>query len=239
MEFTAKDVNELRKQTGAGMMACKKALQETDGDMEKAAEYLREQGVAVAAKKASRIASEGVVSVYTTPDHLVGSMVEVNCESDFVGKSEVFVELCNNIAKHVVEKNPANMEELLAQTYIGDASMTVTDLVNSAIAKIGEKISVRRFTRIAQPEGRVEGYTHLGGKLGVLLEVKTGKNVNENEEFATACHDCTSLGARQNIPTTTKFPQKKLLTRKKFSKLRPSTIPRTQASPKLSSKRCS
>lgn len=189
MEFTAKDVNELRKQTGAGMMACKKALQETDGDMEKAAEYLREQGVAVAAKKASRIASEGVVSVYTTTDHLVGSMVEVNCESDFVGKSEVFVELCNNIAKHVAEKNPANMEELLAQTYIGDESMTVTDLVNSAIAKIGEKISVRRFTRIAQPEGRVEGYTHLGGKLGVLLEVKTGKNVNENEEFATACHD--------------------------------------------------
>ena len=118
MEFTAKDVNELRKQTGAGMMACKKALQETDGDMEKAAEYLREQGVAVAAKKASRIASEGVVSVYTTPDHLVGAMVEVNCESDFVGKSEVFVELCNNIAKHVAEKNPANMEDLLAQTYV-------------------------------------------------------------------------------------------------------------------------
>ena len=114
MEFTAKDVNELRKQTGAGMMACKKALQETNGDMEKATEYLREQGVAVAAKKASRIASEGVVSVYTTPAGTVGAMVEVNCESDFVGKSPAFIELCNDVAKHVAEKNPANVEELLA-----------------------------------------------------------------------------------------------------------------------------
>lgn len=106
MAFTAKDVAALREQTGAGMMDCKKALVATDGDMEKAAEYLREQGVSVAAKKASRIASEGAVMAYTTPDGKTGAMVEINCESDFVGKSDVFIEVCNNVAKYIVEPKP-------------------------------------------------------------------------------------------------------------------------------------
>lgn len=188
MAFTAKDVALLREQTGAGMMDCKKALTATDGDMEKAAEYLREQGVNIAAKKASRIASEGAVSAYTSEDGKVGALVEVNCESDFVGKSDVFVELCTNVAKHVVKANPADVEELLSQKYVGDESMTVLELNNAALAKIGEKISIRRFTRI-EVEGRVETYIHMGGKIGVLLSVKTNKDLNNEEEFKTACHD--------------------------------------------------
>ena len=188
MAFTAKDVAALREQTGAGMMDCKKALVATDGDMEKAAEYLREQGVNVAAKKASRVASEGAVSAYTSPDGKVGAMVEINCESDFVGKSDVFIELCNNVAKHIAEAKPENLEQLLAQPYTGDPSMTVLDLNNAAVAKIGEKITIRRFA-LVEAEGRVESYIHMGGKIGVLLAVKTGKDLNGEEEFVTACHD--------------------------------------------------
>lgn len=188
MAFTAKDVAALREQTGAGMMDCKKALVATDGDMEKAAEYLREQGVNVAAKKASRIASEGAVSAYTTEDGKTGAMVEINCESDFVGKSDVFVELCNNVAKHVAIAKPANLEELLAQPYVEDPSMTILEMNNAAIAKIGEKISIRRFV-IMEADGRVESYIHMGGKIGVLLSVKTGKDINGEEEFVAACHD--------------------------------------------------
>lgn len=188
MAFTAKDVAALREQTGAGMMDCKKALVATDGDMEKAAEYLREQGVNVAAKKASRIASEGAVIAYTSEDGKTGAMVEINCESDFVGKSDVFVELCTNVARHIVAAKPAGLDELLAQPYAGDPTMTVLELNNAAIAKIGEKISIRRFT-LMEAEGRVESYIHMGGKIGVLLSVKTGKDLNGEEEFVSACHD--------------------------------------------------
>ncbi|MBR2967220.1 MAG: elongation factor Ts [Clostridia bacterium] len=184
MAFTAKDVAALRERTGAGMMDCKKALTHTDGDMDKAAEYLREQGISVAAKKASRIASEGAVVAYTAENGKVGAMVEINCESDFVARNEAFVEIATSIAKQVAQLNPANNEELLASK-IGDS--TVEEIITAATAKIGEKISFRRFVR--QEGCKEEAYIHMGGKIGVLLEMETDKDVNGNEQFNAMCHD--------------------------------------------------
>lgn len=188
MAFTAQDVKALREQTGAGMMDCKKALEATDGDMEKAAVYLREQGVAVAAKKASRIASEGVVAAATSADGKTGALVEINCESDFVAKGDQFVALCNDIAEQVIKTNPNDLEALLASKSVKDANDTVQDMINNATLVIGEKISLRRFT-YSSVEGRVESYIHMGGKIGVLLTIKTGKDINSDADFAAACHD--------------------------------------------------
>ncbi len=184
MAFTAQDVAKLREMTGAGMMDCKKALTQTDGDMEKAAKFLREQGVAVAAKKAGRIASEGMVAAFVKGT--AGALVEVNCESDFVGKSEPFVKLCTKIAETVVAKAPSDNDALLAA---GTDAGTVQELINNATAKIGEKLSLRRFVRQEIKTGREEFYLHMGGKIGVLLEVETGADLNGNAEFAALCHD--------------------------------------------------
>ena len=184
MAFTAKDVAALREITGAGMMDCKKALTHTEGDMDKAAEYLREQGISVAAKKASRIASEGVVMAYTSEDGRQGSLVELNCESDFVARGEGFVSLAEDIAKQVVAIKPASNEELL-DSKIGDR--TVSELITATTAKTCEKVSFRRFAY--QHAAKEEAYIHMGGKIGVLLEVDTDKDVNSNEEFNTMCHD--------------------------------------------------
>ncbi|MBE5730775.1 MAG: elongation factor Ts [Clostridiales bacterium] len=184
MAFTAKDVAALRERTGAGMMDCKKALTHTDGDMDKAAEYLREQGISVAAKKASRIASEGAVVAYTTADGKVGALIELNCESDFVARSDAFIDTATAIAKAVVETNPADNDALLATKVGGE---TVNELITAATAKIGEKISFRRFVR--QEGCKEEAYIHMGGKIGVLLDIETDKNLNDNATFNTVCHD--------------------------------------------------
>ncbi len=186
MAFTAKDVAKLREITGAGMMDCKKALTATDGDMDKATEFLREQGVAVAAKKAGRIASEGVVAAYVSADKKTGALVEVNCESDFVGKSPVFVELAEKIAKQVAEVDPSDPDALLGSKIGGE---TVLEVINAATAKIGEKLSLRRFTRFENKSGFEEFYIHMGGKIGVMLELETGKDLSKEAEFATTCHD--------------------------------------------------
>ncbi|MCI9031224.1 MAG: elongation factor Ts [Clostridia bacterium] len=186
MAFTAKDVAKLREQTGAGMMDCKKALTATDGDMKKAAEYLREQGVNIAAKKASRIASEGAVFPMVAKDGKTGAMVEVNCESDFVAKADTFVALCSQIGEIVCANDVKSVDELLA-TKCSDG--TVLDLINNATAKIGEKISLRRFVKVSTQQGLVEAYDHMGGKIGVLVEVATNKDLNGNETFKTMCHD--------------------------------------------------
>lgn len=177
--FTAKDVMALRERTGAGMMDCKKALTACDGDAEKAVDFLREKGLAAAAKKAGRIAAEGLVGDYVSADRKVGVIVEVNCETDFVAKTDDFKAFVAAIAKQVAEKNPATVEELLEQPYVDDPSETINTLLNAAVAKIGEKISIRRFVRA---EGIVDTYVHLGGKIGVLVDV-------EGEADATALHD--------------------------------------------------
>ena len=177
--FTAKDVMALRERTGAGMMDCKKALTACDGDAEKAVDFLREKGLAAAAKKAGRIAAEGLVGDYVSADRKVGVIVEVNCETDFVAKTDDFKAFVAAIAKQVAEKNPATVEELLEQPYVDDPSETINTLLNAAVAKIGEKISIRRFARA---EGIVDTYVHLGGKIGVLVDV-------DGEADATALHD--------------------------------------------------
>ncbi len=187
MAFTAKDVANLREQTGAGMMDCKRALTEADGNMEKAAELLRERGVSVAAKKASRIASEGVVFSFVAADGKTGALAEINCESDFVAKSDVFADLAVKTAEAVVINNPKDNEALLAAKY--DSKDTVTDLINAATAKIGEKLALRRFARYETKCGRIETYIHMGGKIGVMLEVATDKDLRNNEAFKAVCHD--------------------------------------------------
>ena len=169
MNFTAKDVQALREKTGAGMMDCKKALTETDGDMDKAVDVLREKGLASAAKKAGRVAAEGVVVAYYDEANKVASMVEVNCETDFVAKNEKFVELANKIAVTVAEKNPADVDALLAMTLSG-SDETVSDAVQELFLVIRENMKVRRFVRV---EGTVASYIHGGGSVGVLVSFDT------------------------------------------------------------------
>ena len=181
MAFTAKDVMALREKTGAGVMDCKKALTDADGDMNKAADLLRERGIAKADKKASRIAAEGIVACYI--DGKTGVLIELNCESDFVAKNPQFTEIANEIAKVIVAVNPANVEALLGCAM---ADATVEDYLKSKIAIIGEKIAVRRFVRY-ESEGFLESYIHLGGKLGVMLDM-AGEATDAAKEVA---HDVT------------------------------------------------
>ena len=162
MNFTAKDVQGLRERTGAGMMDCKKALVETNGDVEKAIDFLREKGLAKAAKKEGRIAAEGLVADYREGN--VAALVEVNCETDFVAKTDRFKDFVKMIAKQVVEANPADLDALMASEIDGQ---TVQALQTAAVAEIGEKITIRRFVRM---EGAVDTYIHLGGSRGVLVQ---------------------------------------------------------------------
>ena len=178
-EFTAKDVMKLREQTGAGMMDCKRALVDADGDMEKAADLLRERGIAKAAKRASKIAAEGVV--YALVEGKVGVLVEVNCESDFVAKGDKFKELVAAVAKQIAAVKPATVEGLLASDMGGK---TVETFVQEQIAVIGEKISVRRFT-VYESEGFIETYIHMGGTMGVMLDFAG----NATEQAKTVAHD--------------------------------------------------
>ncbi len=178
MEIKASMVKELRDKTGAGMMDAKKALVEAQGDMDKAAELLRQKGIASADKKMGRIAAEGVVATYV--DAKVGAMVEVNCETDFVAKNETFKELANVVAKAVVEENPKDVEALNA-VKLPDGT-TVEEYVKAQIAKIGEKITIRRFVRY-DDDNCVATYVH-NGKIGVLLEVSGNECNDENKQIA-------------------------------------------------------
>ena len=171
--ITASQVKELREITGAGMMDCKKVLTETDGDMEKAMELLRERGIAKAAKKSDRIAAEGLVDCYISEDGKVGAIVEVNSETDFVGQNEEFKTFVMDVAKQVAEKNPANVEELLAQESITEAGKTVQEVLTDKIAKIGENMNIRRFERF-ESTGLVEKYIHGDGKIAVLVDFAKG-----------------------------------------------------------------
>ena len=183
MSFTAKDVAELREITGAGMMDCKKALVHTDGDREKAIEYLREIGVSIAAKKASRIASEGLIGGYT--DDKTGVLAELNCETDFVANTDGFRALVAKAAKVVADCDPADVAAWMECKTDG---MTLTDLINNETSKCGEKITARRFEKFSLSGNGVEEiYLHNGGKIGVMLEVETDKPATE--EVRTMVHD--------------------------------------------------
>jgi len=188
--ITSQMVKELREMTQAGMMDCKKALVEAEGNMDKAVEWLREKGLAAAAKKAGRIAAEGVVASYITECGKVGVVVEVNCETDFVAKTDNFINFSKNVAKHIAYANPADVDALLAQKFVDDETKTVTDLVSEATVSIGEKISIRRFARYETNKGAVESYIHMGGKIGVLLLVENDNEASiASETFKTFYHD--------------------------------------------------
>ena len=171
---TASLVKELREKTGAGMMDCKKVLTETDGDMEKAIELLRERGIAKAAKKSGRVAAEGLVEAYISEDGKVGAIVEVNSETDFVAKNDEFKTFVMNVAKQVVEKNPKDVEELLSQEAIFEAGKTVSEALVGKIATIGENLSIRRFARF-ESKGLLESYIHGDGKIAVLINMTKGE----------------------------------------------------------------
>jgi elongation factor Ts len=174
--ITAALVKELREKTGAGMMDCKKVLTETDGDLEKATELLRERGIAKAAKKSGRVAAEGVVECYISEDGKIGSIVEVNAETDFVAKNDEFKSFVADVAKQIVEKNPKDVEDLLAQESIAVAGKTVQEVLVDKIATIGENMNIRRFTRF-ESNGLVEKYIHGDGKIACLVNMEGGDKV--------------------------------------------------------------
>lgn len=173
--FTGSDVVALRQKTGAGILDCKKALTETNGDMEKAVDYLREKGIATAAKKASRIAAEGIVAAKIEGN--VGAMVEVNCETDFVAKGDQYKDFVNGVVDYVLKNDVKDAEELIAAK---------KDDTVEATAKIGEKIAIRRFEKYAAAHGMVESYIHMGGKVGVLVEIDAD---NVNDDVKAFAHD--------------------------------------------------
>ena len=168
-QITAALVKELREITGAGMMDCKKALVECEGDKDKAIDYLREKGIAKAAKKAGRIASEGVVAAAS--DGSTACIVEVNSETDFVAKNENFQNLVKKIAEHIVATKPADMDALNASELDGK---TVAEVMTEAVASIGEKLSLRRFEVYTTEDGQLATYIHMGGKIGVIVELSGG-----------------------------------------------------------------
>jgi elongation factor Ts len=170
MAISAKMVKELRDKTGAGMMDCKKALTATDGDMTKAVDWLREKGIAKAAKKAGRVAAEGAVASYVTPDGKVGALVEINCETDFAAGNEQFKELTAKIAKHIAETKPADLDALNDSEIDGEK---VSAIITNATATIGEKVSLRRFV-CYESAGNLATYIHMGGRIGVLVNLTGG-----------------------------------------------------------------
>lgn len=180
-EITAALVKELREMTGAGMMECKKALTEAEGDIDKAVDVLRTHGLAAAAKKAGRATNEGMVMALVSEDGQAGALVELNCETDFVGMNEKFHAYAEKIATAVIANKPADMDALKASEIEGEK---VEDVVTDAIHTLGENIQLARFAYAGQPEGAVASYIHGGGKIGVLVEFKLGDtSFATNEDF--------------------------------------------------------
>lgn len=182
MAISASMVKELREMTGAGMMDCKKALTNTDGDMDKAVEWLRENGLAKAEKKAGRIAAEGLVAVNVSGDGKKAAIVEVNSETDFVAKNNVFQGFVASVAAQAVNTEAADVASLMTEPWIEDSSVTVEENLKNMIAKIGENMNIRRFTKIAQEDGIIVPYIHAGGKIGVLISAQTDNDGDEVKE---------------------------------------------------------
>ena len=231
--ITSQMVKELREMTQAGMMDCKKALVEADGNMDKAVEWLREKGLAAAAKKAGRIAAEGVVASYITEDAKVGVVVEVNCETDFVAKTDNFVNFSKNVAKHIAYANPADIDALMTQKFVDDETKTITDLVSDATVSIGEKISIRRFARYETEKGAVESYIHMGGKIGVLLLVENDNAATiANDTFKTFYHDVAlqiaaakpSYVCKEEVPSENLAKEREILRAQALNEGKPEKI---------------
>ena len=198
MAVTASMVKELREMTGAGMMDCKKALAETNGDMDKAVEYLREKGLAKAAKKAGRIAAEGICATNVSEDGKVASIVEVNSETDFVAKNEKFRSFVDAVAAQAAATNAADIDAFLAETWSLDASKTVAEELASQIAVIGENMNIRRFEKFVAANGFVESYIHANGKIAILVEM-------ESSVYTDAVRECAKNIAMQIAAMSPKY----------------------------------
>lgn len=172
MAITAAMVKELREMTGAGMMDCKKALNETNGNMDEAVEFLRKNGQAKAEKKASRIAAEGLCTVAVEGDN-TAAVVEVNSETDFVAKNETFQTFVDSVAKQAVASDAADMDAFMAEQWVEDPSKTVNDALVEKVAVIGENLKIRRFEKVSEPNGCVVTYVHGGGRIGVIVDAET------------------------------------------------------------------
>lgn len=211
MAFTAQDVKALREKTGVGMMECKKALVEADGDMDKAVDFLRERGLAAAAKKATRIAAEGVVLPYYDAEAKKGVVVEVNSETDFVAKNDEFQQFVSDVAKTIAEQNPADVEAL-KELKCGDS--TIGEMLTEKIAKIGENMNIRRFARI-ETTGAVVDYIHAAGKIGVLVEADAENNDTTKECLRNVAMQVAALSPKylssDDIPEEYKEHEKKIL----------------------------
>lgn len=184
MAITAGMVKELREMTGAGMMDCKKALTATEGDMDKAVEFLREKGLATAQKKAGRIAAEGLCKVLVSEDDKKAVVVEVNAETDFVAKNETFQAYVAEVAEQAMATEAADIEAFMAEKWLPDTSKTVAEALAGKIAIIGENMNIRRFQKVEEADGFVASYTHMGGKIGVLVDVVTDVVNDEVKEMA-------------------------------------------------------
>ena len=224
MAFTAKDVMTLRQKTGCGMMDCKKALTEADGDMDKAIDFLREQGLAKAAKKASRIAAEGVAVAYS--DDKTGVALEVNAETDFVAKNADFQAFVKTIADTILAENPADVADLLTKKAAG-TEMTVAELLQEKIQTIGENMIIRRFVRY---EGTVATYIHMGGKISVMVKFDT--DLADKDEFKTYAKDIAMQVAAANpsylnksqVPDEVIEHEKKIMTEQVINEGKPEAI---------------
>ena len=184
MAITAAMVKELREVSGAGMMDCKKALTATEGDMDKAMEFLREKGLATAQKKASRIAAEGIVMLKVAEDSQKAVAVEVNAETDFVAKNEKFQAYVAQVAEQALKTEAADIDAFLAETWKFDTTKTVNEALAGQVAVIGENMKIRRFQKVEEENGFVASYTHMGGKIGVLVDVVTDVVNDEIKEMA-------------------------------------------------------
>ena len=224
MAFTAKDVMTLRQKTGCGMMDCKKALTEADGDMDKAIDFLREQGLVKAAKKASRIAAEGVAVAYS--DDKTGVALEVNAETDFVAKNADFQAFVKTIADTILAENPADVADLLTKKAAG-TEMTVAELLQEKIQTIGENMIIRRFVRY---EGTVATYIHMGGKISVMVKFDT--DLADKDEFKTYAKDIAMQVAAANpsylnksqVPDEVIEHEKKIMTEQVINEGKPEAI---------------
>ncbi len=182
MAITASMVKELREATGAGMMDCKKALTETDGNFDKAVEFLKEKGLATAQKKAGRIAAEGIVATNISADSKTAAIVEVNAETDFVAKNEIFQGFVAEVCEQATTTTATDIESFLAEAWAKDSSITVSEKLATMIAKIGENMNIRRFEQINANDGIAVSYIHAGGKVGVLVEAKTDSDSDAVKE---------------------------------------------------------
>jgi elongation factor Ts len=227
-EISASQVKDLRERTGAGMMDCKKALAEASGDSARAAEILRERGIAKASKRAGRAGSEGRVVALVSADGHAGGLVELNCETDFVAKTDDFTKLGESLARVVAEKSPAGVDALLDSSVAGE---TLRDAVSSAVTKLGEDLVVRRLDRLQSPaNGFVAAYVHAGGKIGTLVAIESD-NPNKPEVRALAHNVCMHVAAtspaslsRDDLPKAVVDAERSVLTKQAASEGKPPNI---------------